>query len=92
MLTKALQSRAVERMSWVPTESMLADDTTKAMVYGSCLWPIVYAMAYWQPFRRPELNEDWATWTAADGQVTRWHLSDVVLAALRGTEGASQSW
>jgi len=90
---QSLHSKVVERMSWVPTESMLADDTTKNMKHGgSGLWPVVYQCAYWQCFRRTDLKEDWVTWESSTGEVCRWHLGDLVLNLLHGNEGSSQTW
>ena len=61
---------------------MLSDDLTKFMEVGSGLWRYVYLFAYWQPFSRPELKEDWVTWTQ-DGRTRRLRLGDVVLDFLR---------
>ena len=73
-----LRSRIVARMHWVPTESMLADDLTKKMIYGSGLWPILFCFAFWQPDSRPELTEDYVTWYGNNGEVVRYRLGDVV--------------
>ena len=77
-----VRRRVLEKLHWVPTESMLSDDLTKFMEVGSGLWRYVYLFAYWQPFSRPELKEDWVTWTQ-DGRTRRLRLGDVVLDFLR---------
>jgi hypothetical protein len=74
---EAMRVRHLSKLHWAPTESMLADDLTKAMLWGSGLWPILYEHAYWQPFRREDLPEDWVSWTQ-DGAVTRYQLGRVV--------------
>jgi hypothetical protein len=88
---EALRGRLMEKCSWVPTESMLADDLTKAMIVGSGLWPIVFMFAYWQPFSRPELPEDWVTFNVRNGSVTRYRLSDAVLGFLKGASTLEES-
>ncbi len=72
----ALRARILRRLHWVPSEAMLADDLTKGMIHGSGLWEVMFRYAFWQPQSRPELPEDWVTWTQ-DGQVVRYRLGDL---------------
>ena len=61
------------RLYGVPTESMLADDLTKAMLQGSGLWDLIYHHGYWAPFRRMDLEEDYVTMEST-GEVVRWRI------------------
>ena len=64
----------LEELVWVPTESMLPDDLTKAMVVGSGLWPILYQLGWWSPLPRDDLEEDYVG-MEPDGKVVRWRLN-----------------
>ena len=46
-------------------------------------------LAYWVRAPRPDLQEDWVTWTQ-DGMVRRYRLSDMVLDFLENPEVAEQ--
>ena len=48
-------------------------DLTKAMVYGSGLWELVYAHGFWAPFRRDDLEEDYFTMEPS-GEIIRWRI------------------
>jgi hypothetical protein len=70
-----VNQRRLRRVWWVPTEAMLADDLTKRMLWGSGLWPLVYAHGWWSPFPRDDLEEDYVS-MEPDGKILRWRFEE----------------
>lgn len=60
---EAIRQRRIRRMFWIPTESMLADDLTKKMQYGSGLWPLFYENQWWMPAPRDGLKKITSRWS-----------------------------
>ncbi len=72
-MREAIQTSRIYRLHWIPTEAMLADDLTKAMLIGSGLWPILYQTGWWSVASRDDLPEDYVSMNC-DGKIERWRL------------------
>ena len=72
---ESLSSGLLEKLHWVATSDMLADDLTKDMQgeEGSGLWRIVYEKGTWRPSPHPEHDCDYMTFS--QGEVFKWRLT-----------------